>query len=129
MDYIFSFEKLEVWEKSRQLVEKIYICSNGFPVEERFGLASQLRRAAVSVPSNLAEGTSRSSIKEKIRFIEIAYGSLMETYCQLIISKDLAYLNKKDFEEIASSINEIARMLNALRSAYLKHCDSKIHVN
>jgi len=116
MEHGFSFERLNVWKKARELVIKIYACTKKFPTEERFGLTSQLQRAAVSVASNLAEGTSRSSFKEKLRFTEIAYGSLMETYCQLMIAKDLNYIVTEDLDNVLPLINEIAKMLNALRS-------------
>ena len=120
MEYVFSFEKLEVWKKARELVVKIYACTKKFPAEERFGLTSQIQRAAVSVSSNLAEGTSRSSYKEKLRFTEIAYGSLMETYCQLITAQDLNYLKAEELDNILPLVNEIAKMLNALRSTQQK---------
>ena len=73
----FSFERLAVWQKSRLLVKNIYAITNGFPEREKFGLTDQLRRAAVSISSNLAEGSGRISVKEKIHFCEISYGSLM----------------------------------------------------
>jgi len=92
MDYKYSFEKLDVWQDPRKFVTEIYKISAIFPSEEKFGLCSQLQRASVSVVSNIAEGVSRLSDKEKIRFIEISYGSLMEVYCQLYISLDLMYL-------------------------------------
>ncbi len=75
MEYIYSFEKLDVWQEARKLVKEIYIVSDLFPTSEKFGLTNQIRRASVSVVSNIAEGVSRFSPKEQIRFIEIAYGS------------------------------------------------------
>ena len=126
MGYVFSFEKLDVWQKSRLLVIKVYAHLKVFPQEERYGLISQLQRAVVSVTANLAEGTSRSSYKEKLRFTEITYGSLMETYCLLTISKDLGYLKVEHFEELTQIVNEIARMLNALRTTQQKHRDTTL---
>jgi four helix bundle protein len=75
LEYIYSFEKLDVWQEARKLVKEIYIVSDLFPTSEKFGLTNQIRRASVSVVSNIAEGVSRFSPKEQIRFIEIAYGS------------------------------------------------------
>lgn len=81
MEKVFAFERLIVYEKSLQLVKDIYAITKLFPETEKFGLCSQLQRAIISVPSNIAEGVCRMSAKEKTRFIEIAYGSLMEVYC------------------------------------------------
>lgn len=89
MSYIYSFERLEVWQKSGKLVEQVYHYTRQFPVEEKYGLANQLRRASVSVSSNIAEGSARWSKKDKARFHELAYGSLIEVLNQLILSNDL----------------------------------------
>ena len=86
MEHKYSFEKLEVWNDARKLVVEIYALTKRMPIDEKFGLCSQIKRASVSVVSNIAEGTSRTSDKEKIQFVEIAYGSLMEVYCQLYIA-------------------------------------------
>lgn len=118
MEYKYSFEKLDVWQDARKFVTEIYKTTNNFPTEEKFGLCSQLQRAAVSVVSNIAEGTSRLSDKEKIRFVEIAYGSLMEVYCQLSVSLDLQYITNDQFEINKKSIDSIARQLSALVKAY-----------
>lgn len=84
MEYKYSFEKLEVWNDARNLVKMIYLQTDNFPEKERFGLSSQMQRAAVSIVSNITEGVSRSSVKEKIRFLELAYGSLMETVLSVV---------------------------------------------
>lgn len=118
MEYKYSFEKLDVWQDARKFVTEIYKTANNFPTEEKFGLCSQLQRAAVSVVSNIAEGTSRLSDKEKIRFVEIAYGSLMEVYCQLSVSLDLQYITNDQFEINKKSVDSIARQLSALVKAY-----------
>ena len=123
MDYKYSFEKLDVWQDARKFVTEIYKVSGTFPSEEKFGLCSQLQRASVSVVSNIAEGVSRQSDKEKIRFIEISYGSLMEVYCQLYISLDLKYLTIDQFETCKMRIDAIARQLSALIEAYKKRID------
>lgn len=118
MEYKYSFEKLDVWQDARKFVTEIYKTTNNFPTEEKFGLCSQLQRAAVSVVSNIAEGTSRLSDKEKIRFVEIAYGSLMEVYCQLSVSLDLQYITNEQFEINKKSVDSIAKQLSALVKAY-----------
>lgn len=103
-----------------KFVVEIYKLSASFPSEEKFGLCSQLQRASVSVVSNIAEGVSRLSDKEKVRFIEISYGSLMEVYCQLYISLDLNYLTQVQFDKCKNTIDAIARQLSALIKAYKK---------
>ena len=111
---IYSFEKLDVWQDARLFVKEIYTITKLFPSEERYNLCSQIQRASISIVSNIAEGLSRNSDKEKIRFIEIAYGSLMEVYCQIYISVDLLYITAQQFDELKSSIDKIANKLNAL---------------
>lgn len=124
MGYKYSFEKLEVWIDARELVKSIYALTEIFPDKEKFGLSSQIQRAAISIVSNIAEGVSRNSIKEKIRFIEIAYGSLMEVYCQLYIALDLNYIVTDKFEEIKLEIDKIANKLNALNRSFLKRLNN-----
>ena len=104
----FSFFDLRVYQESKQLVKDVYSLLEKFPKFEVYALGDQLRRAVVSVPSNIAEGSGRSSLKEKIHFLEIAYGSLTETLCQLDIAHDLSYISDAEF-----SI-EKERMLNFL---------------
>ena len=116
--YLYSFEKLDVWQLSRKLTGIIYKITDKFPVEEKFGLTNQLRRAAVSIASNIAEGSSRNSLKDQIRFIEIAYGSLMEVYTQLCIAVDLSYVSKEDTDEVNLLIKELSNKLNALSKVY-----------
>ena len=116
----YAFEKLEVWQLSRKFVTSVYKLITHFPPEERFALCDQIRRAAASVPSNVAEGSSRTYPKEQKHFIEIAYSSLMEIYCQLIIAIDLGYAIIEQFNEIKTLIDRIAQMLNALRASLNK---------
>ena len=123
--YKYSFEKLEVWMDARAFVTEIYSVSKTFPTEEKYLLCSQMQRAAISIVSNIAEGVSRTSPKEKSRFIEIAYGSLMETYCQLCIALDLKYITKDKFCEIKETINKIANKLNALNRYYKNKIPNK----
>jgi len=110
----YSFENLEVWQKSRELVKDIYQITSTFPLDERFGLTSQLRRASVSVSSNIAEGSTRWSKKDQSRFYEISFGSLIEILNQLILSTDLTFLDETRLTTHREKIDQIARMLNAL---------------
>ena len=114
MSYKYSFEKLDVWQDARLFVKEIYTITKLFPSEERYNLCSQIQRASISIVSNIAEGLSRNSDKEKIRFIEIAYGSLMEVYCQIYISVDLLYITAQQFDELKLSIDNKTNKLNAL---------------
>ena len=114
MSNIFAFENLAAYQRALDLVDKVYDLMKGFPSEERYALCDQLRRAVVSVPSNIAEGLGRLSAKEQVRFIEISYGSLMEVYCQLSIAKRRHYITDSQFEELAKDIEDIARPLSGL---------------
>ena len=119
MSYIFSFEKLNVWVDSKDLVKTIYKITGKFPDEEKFGLTSQLRRASVSVASNLAEGTSRKTNKDKAHFSTIAFSSLMEVLNQIIISYELNFIEEKEYQGIRTNIEKVANKLNALRKSQL----------
>jgi four helix bundle protein len=112
--YTFSFERLEVWNKSRFLTKKIYTITKNFPDSEKFGITGQIRRAIISVCSNIAEGSSRKSKKDQVHFYMIAFSSLMETLNQLIISNDLEYLGSDSLSELRSEIHTISKMLNGL---------------
>jgi len=116
---VFSFEKLNVWQKSKALSVSIYKVTGTFPDEERFSLISQMRRCSISVSSNIAEGTGRNSMKDKARFTEIAFSSLMELLNQLILSYDLTFITEDQYQLIRKEIEEISRMLNALRKSQL----------
>lgn len=120
MEKIFAFEQLEVYQIARQYVKNIYELSDAFPAKEDFALTSQIRRAAVSITSNIAEGTSRFSLKDKSHFIEIAYGSLMETYSQLQVAVDLKYIKNEDVEALQPLVLELRNRLSALRRSYQK---------
>jgi len=111
---IRSYKDLEVWKKSIDIVTKIYKVTNSFPKDEIYSLVSQLRRSAVSIPSNIAEGWGRNKTKEYIQFLRIARGSLLELETQLIISNNLSYLNKQNMDNFLIKIKEINKMLNAL---------------
>ena len=110
-----GFEDLMVWQRSMALVREIYSLSNQFPQDERFGLTTQLRRAAVSIPSNIAEGHQRHTTREFIRFVSDAEGSLAEVHTQLRIASDLRYCAAESVAATIREIEEIRRMLNALR--------------
>lgn len=116
---VFSFEKLNVWQKSKALSVSIYKITSKFPDEERFGLMSQMRRCSISVSSNIAEGTGRNSSKDKARFTEISFASLMELLNQLIISFELNFIAEEKYELLRKEIEDISRMLNALRKSQL----------
>ncbi len=111
---IFSFEKLKVWQKSRELAIVIYKTTNNFPAVEKFGLTSQMRRCVISIGSNIAEGSGRHSLKDKARFTEIAYRSALELLNQCILSQDLEFLSKQDYEKIRIDLSEILAMLDGL---------------
>ena len=116
----YSFETLKAWQEAKKLVVTIYRLIEDFPRFEKYALCDQIRRAIVSVPSNLAEGSGRISLKEQIRFIEISYGSLMEAYNQLLIAADLEYIDKQSIDSIKPDIDTVARLLNGLRASYVK---------
>lgn len=100
------------------MVSSVYKLIEKFPLSEKYALCDQLKRAVISVASNIAEGSGRFSSKEKIRFIEIAYGSLMEVYCQLILAYDLQYINEDELKKESQKISEIAKMLKALKRTF-----------
>lgn len=116
--YEYSFEKLDVYKLGRKYVGKVYAITSTFPNIERFGLVDQLQRAAVSVVSNIAEGTSRTTKKDKAHFIEIAYGSLMETLSQLQIAVDLNYIKEEQLNEMRLIIDDLGYKLTRLRMSY-----------
>lgn len=114
---IKTYRDLEVWIKSRHLVKQIYIFSKSFPKEELYGLTSQIRRAAVSVPSNIAEGHSRGGTKDYINFISIAIGSLAELETQVLLAMDLEYTSETNTKIIIEQVHELQRMLHSLRGS------------
>lgn len=112
---IFSFEKLKVWQKARLFHREVFRLTTSFPYEQNYALIPQIRRAALSVPSNISEGAGRLGSKEFVHFISIAYGSLMETMNQLILAEDLGYVTKDMMVKLRLDVAEIARMLTALK--------------
>jgi four helix bundle protein len=117
-----NYKELKVWQRSYQICLEIYRITKGFPKEERYGLTSQIRRAAVSVPSNIAEGYGRKTTPEYIRFLYIAYGSNCELETQILLSGDLGYIETGKLEMLLEGIGEVERMLKALiKSIEKKH--------
>jgi four helix bundle protein len=115
----FSFEKLAVWQEARLLAKEIYLVTNNFPSEEKFGLSQQIRRAAVSICSKIAEGTSRHSAKDQAYFTTIAYGSLMELLNQAIIANDLEYVSEKQLASIREKVQPLSFKLSNLKKSQL----------
>lgn len=110
------FKDLIVYQKSKQLVIDVYKLLELFPDTERFALCNQVRRAVMSVPSNIAEGMGRISNKDQAHFLNIAYGSLMEVYAQLDIAHDLGYVNSETFNQLESDVEEISKMISTMAS-------------
>ena len=111
----FYYRKLEVYHKSMELVTRVYHLTKTFPSSELYGLTNQIQRAVISIPSNIAEGMGRFSNKERIHFLEIANGSIMEVMCQLEASQLLGYISQQQFDELESFISETTKMLVGLR--------------
>lgn len=113
----FYYRKLDVYHLSKQFVIQVYQLLRGYPDYERYALCNQMRRAVVSIPSNIAEGAGRMAVKERIHFYDIAYGSLTETLCQLEISKDLDYINDEQFSSLEQTASRISMTLIALKKS------------
>src|SRR5699024_6523459 len=111
-----NFRKLSVWEKSHQLTLDIYKSTTNFPKEERYGLTSQMRRSPASIPTNIAEGCGRDSQPQFVRFLSIASGSASELENQIILAKDLKFLNSKNYKQLTSNVTEVKRLLTSLHS-------------
>ena len=118
---MFNFEKLEVWPEAINFADTVYAITRTFPEVERFGLTNQMRRAAVSISSNLAEGSSRASRPDFARFVEIATGSLFEVVSQATVSKRQGFLSATDYSQLYSACEQQSRMLSGLRKSLLEH--------
>ena len=114
--FTYSFEKLEVWVESKKLTKNIYLITKNFPSEEKFGLTSQLRRASISVCSNIAEGSARKTNKDKAHFTIMAFSSAVEVLNQIIIAHELEFINLKEYKSLREQIESITNKLNALRN-------------
>ena len=120
-----THKDLRVWQQSIEMVTSIYLMTQSFPKEEIFGLTSQLRRASVSVPSNIAEGYARGSNKEKLHFLRISSGSISEVETQLMLSLNLGYIDQKKFDELSETITSVWKQLNSLISSIKKQLTSQ----
>lgn len=112
--HISSYKDLTVWQKSITLTLLVYELTRSFPKEELYGLTSQMRRAAASIPANIAEGSTRGYLKGYINFLSIAYGSGAELETFLVIAKELGHVSESDYAEATAQLNEVMRMLNGL---------------
>ena len=115
-----THKDLRVWHQSIELVMTIYMMTKTFPKEELFGLVSQMRRAIVSVPSNIAEGYARGTDREKLHFLRISSGSMAEVETQLLLSLNLGYINQESYDELSETITSVWKQLNALISSIKK---------
>lgn len=111
-----TYKELHVWEKCIRLVKDVYRIVENFPSEEKYGLCSQIRRSAVSIPSNIAEGYGRHSTPDYLRYLNMSMGSLFELETQLIIAFELGFITSEDSQTLAASIDEIERMLSAMKT-------------
>ena len=114
---MFAFERLEVWQLARQFLKYIYPIIENFPQKEKFNLVDQIRRASTSIVLNLAEMTSRSSLKEQAHFAEIAFGSAVEVYCAIQLAFDFNYIDEEKFDLTKEKIGEITNKINALKKS------------
>lgn len=121
---VFGYRKLIAYQKGKEVVKKTYMLLKKFPSEERYALCDQLRRASVSITSNIAEGVNRYSVKDKAHFIEMAFGSLMEVSSQFEIAEELGYITVEERMSIDELIREEARLLSGLQNSYKSSTDS-----
>jgi four helix bundle protein len=115
-----NFKELKIWQKSRNLTKEIYLVTKKFPEDERFGLTTQMRRCAISIPSNIAEGSGRGSNREFRRFLNISISSAFELETQLILAFDLAFIKEKDYDRISMDIEEVQKMIYGFRKSISK---------
>ena len=115
---VFGYRKLVAYQKAKEVVKRTYKLLKKFPAEERYAMCDQLRRASVSITSNIAEGVNRYSVKDKSHFIEMSYGSLMEVSSQMEIAEELGYITTEDRQNMDQLIEEDARLLSGLLNSY-----------
>ena len=120
--HIYSFEKLETWQKARLFRKEIYLLTKKFPKEEMFGLSSQIKRSARSIGDCLSEGSARITSKDKAHFITMSYSSAIETVNHLIGAFDLDYINETEYISFRLKLDELTNKLNALKKSVLKNC-------
>lgn len=123
--YTYSFEKLDVWKEAKEFTKSIYILTSTYPDSEKFGLISQLRRASVSICSNIAEGSARNSFKDKAHFTTMAFGSAIEVLNQLILSFELNIIPEKDYLNLRKDIESVTNKLNGLRNFQIEKAAEK----
>ncbi|MBQ8968485.1 MAG: four helix bundle protein [Bacteroidaceae bacterium] len=120
-----THKDLHVWRQSVELVTSVYVMTKTFPKDELFGLVSQIRRAAISVPSNIAEGYARGTDKEKLHFLRISSGSLSEVETQLLLSLNLGYIPQDTYDELSEKVTSVWKQLNALISSIKKRLSTQ----
>lgn len=121
---LFSFEGLKVWQEARLLTKLVYQFTLRLPDNEKYALGNQIRRAMISVTSNIAEGSARFSYKEKIHFLEIAYGSLAEVYNQLVVGSDLDYFSFEEIESLKPAFEFVAKLIRGLKYKFAENLNS-----
>lgn len=114
----FGYRKLIAYQKAKEVVKRTYKLLKNFPKEEQYAMCDQLRRASISITSNIAEGMNRYSVKDKNHFLEMAYGSLMEVSSQFEIAEDLGYINNADRQNMDALIDEVARLISGLQKSF-----------
>ena len=117
---MFNYKTLVAYQRAKVMVKEVYALLKKFPREEQYAMCDQLRRASVSVTSNIAEGTSRTTLPDKIHFLEIAYGSLMEVHSQMDVACDLGYIQAEDIAHLEETIVSVVKPMSGLRSSYQK---------
>jgi four helix bundle protein len=118
--FTYSFEKLDVWKEAKEFTKEIYAVTAQFPELEKFGLTSQMRRAAVSICSNIAEGSARKTNKDRAHFTTISFSSAVEILNQLILSSELGFLDLEDYQDLRLKLESITNKLNSLRNYQTK---------
>ena len=121
----FCYRNLVAYEKAREVVRRVYYVTRSFPKDEVFALSSQMRRAAVSITSNIAEGMTRYSIKDKVHFLEIAYGSLMEVMSQMEVAEDQKYITTAEFQNFEVLVADVARLISGLQKSFMQPTDGQ----
>lgn len=121
---LFSFEGLKVWQEARLLTKLVYQFTLRLPDYEKYALGNQIRRAMISVTSNIAEGSARFSYKEKIHFLEIAYGSLAEVYNQLVVGSDMDYFSFEEIESLKPAFEFVAKLIRGLKYKFAENLNS-----
>ena len=116
----FGYRKLIAYQKAKEVVKRTYKLLKKFPKEEQYAMCDQLRRASISITSNIAEGMNRYSVKDKNHFLEMAYGSLMEVSSQFEIAEELGYINNADRQNMDVLIDEVARLISGLQKSFAK---------